>query len=52
MGSTVSENALWNYPEPLEGTVDSRGYVAFYWNKMDGWFEEEEEAFGHARDPY
>ena len=32
--------------------MDSREYVAFYWNKMDGWFEEEEEVFGHARDPY
>mgnify|MGYP001244950773 CR=1 FL=1 len=52
MESIFSENALWNYSERIEGTVDTREYVAFYWNKMDGWFEEEEEVFGHARDPY
>jgi uncharacterized protein (DUF427 family) len=28
------------------------GYVAFFWQKMDHWFEEEEEVFVHARDPY
>ena len=43
---------MWSYPEPLEGTVDTRGYVSFYWNKMDAWFEEGEEAFVHAKDPY
>lgn len=32
--------------------MDVRGYVAFYWDKMDAWYEEEEEVFVHARDPY
>jgi uncharacterized protein (DUF427 family) len=26
--------------------------VAFYWNKMDAWYEEDQQVFGHARDPY
>jgi len=43
---------VWSYPEPLEGAIDIRGYVAFYWNRVDGWFEEDEEVFGHAKDPY
>ena len=46
------ENVLWNYPEPLEGCVDVRDYVAFYWNKVDAWFEEDEEVLTHAKDPY
>jgi hypothetical protein len=29
----------------------SRVHVAFYWNEMDAWYEEEERAFAHARDP-
>jgi uncharacterized protein (DUF427 family) len=29
-----------------------KGYAAFYWNKMDAWYEEDEQVFGHARDPY
>lgn len=52
MGSIISENAIWNYPEPLKGTVDTSGFVAFYWDKMDSWFEEDEEVFVHARNPY
>ena len=28
------------------------GVRAFYWNKVDNWFEEDEEVFVHARDPY
>ncbi len=32
--------------------VDTRDYVAFYWNKMDAWYEEDEEVFVHAKDPY
>ncbi len=27
-------------------------HVAFYWDRMDAWFEEDEEVFVHARDPY
>lgn len=28
------------------------GHVAPAWNAMDAWYEEEEQIFGHARDPY
>lgn len=28
------------------------GYVALQWNAFDHWFEEDEEVFVHARDPY
>lgn len=28
------------------------GYYAFVWHTMDHWFEEDEEVFVHARDPY
>lgn len=28
------------------------GYITFQWRTMDHWFEEEEEVFVHARDPY
>jgi len=47
-----AENAVWGYPEPLPQAPDLTGYMAFYWNKMGAWFEEDEQVFGHARDPY
>ena len=31
---------------------DLTGYVSFDWAAMDQWFEEDEEVYTHARDPY
>ena len=45
------ENALWGYPSPLPSVAEIAGYRAFYWRKMDHWYEEDEEVFVHARDP-
>jgi uncharacterized protein (DUF427 family) len=52
VGDRVSENAVWGYPEPRDSAPPIAGYVAFYWNRMDHWFEEDEEVYVHPRDPY
>ena len=52
VGDNVAENAAWSYPEPIEGAPSLAGHLAFYWEKLDEWFEEDEQVFGHARDPY
>src|SRR3954468_9307521 len=52
VGDRVAENAVWNYPEPLDAPPPLEGYVALYWSKMDEWLEEDEPAIVHARDPY
>jgi len=58
VGGKVSEDAAWHYPQPhataagLTTAPDLRGYVAFNWNSMDGWYEEGEEVFVHPHDPY
>lgn len=42
----------------LDGLADALwwvaddGLVSFYWNRIDHWYEEDEEVFGHPRDPY
>ncbi len=51
-GGKTAENALWGYPEPLDSAPWLEGYVAPYWDRMDAWYEEAEELFGHLRDPY
>jgi len=48
----TAEEAAWSYADILSNDLDLRGYVAFNWPKMDHWLEEEEEVFGHPRDPY
>ena len=52
VGDEVSENAAWGYPEPIDSCPPIAGYLAFYWRKMDHWYEEAEEVYVHPRDPY
>jgi uncharacterized protein (DUF427 family) len=53
VGETELENAAWYYPEPLpDAPPQLRGLIAFYFDRMDRWLEEDEEIVGHPRDPY
>jgi uncharacterized protein (DUF427 family) len=52
VGDRVAENAVWTYPAPIEGAPPIEGLVAFYWHSLDHWYEEDEEVFVHARDPF
>ena len=52
VGDRSSENAVWGYPEPFAEVAAIEDYVAFYWDRVDHWFEEDDEIFVHARDPY
>ena len=45
------ENAVWSYEQPLDPAAPLTEFIAFYWDKIDHWFEEDEEVFGHPRDP-
>jgi uncharacterized protein (DUF427 family) len=51
-GVTLVEDAGWRYLEPVKGCPPIADYMAFYWNKMNHWYEEDEEVFVHARDPF
>ena len=52
VGGCTAENAAWAYLDPLEEAPPLAGHIAFYWHAMDEWFEEDEPAIVHARDPY
>jgi uncharacterized protein (DUF427 family) len=52
VGDRVAENVAWSYPDPIEDAPPLAGHLAFYWDRMDEWFEEDEPAIVHARDPY
>jgi uncharacterized protein (DUF427 family) len=41
IGDRVAENAAWSFPNPPAGGLAVAGYVAFYWNKLDPWYEED-----------
>jgi uncharacterized protein (DUF427 family) len=52
VGDRVAQDAVWRYPEPIESCPDIADHVALYWNAMDSWWEEDDQVFKHARDPY
>jgi uncharacterized protein (DUF427 family) len=53
VGDRVEENVAWYYPVPVDGAPDGlAGLVAFYFDRIDTWLEEDEEIVVHPRDPY
>jgi uncharacterized protein (DUF427 family) len=42
----------WSYVQPSGELAPLDGHIAFYWNAVDAWYEEDEEVFVHPRDPY
>jgi uncharacterized protein (DUF427 family) len=51
-GGKLAENKVWGYPELINDCPDILDHVAFYWDAVDHWYEEDEEVFVHPRDPY
>ncbi|MEV0409116.1 DUF427 domain-containing protein [Actinoallomurus sp. NPDC050550] len=49
-GGRTAENAVWGYPDPIAPWLE--GFVAFYWDAMDAWYEEDEQVVAHPHDPY
>ena len=52
VGDRIAEDAAWSYFQPLPDGPRVQGYVAFYWDLMNAWYEEEQRVYAHARDPY
>jgi uncharacterized protein (DUF427 family) len=51
-GARSAADAVWAYLDPLPESGWLRGYAALYWQRVDAWFDEEEEVAGGLRDPY
>ena len=52
VGDRRAANAVWSYPEEHPDALDLSAYAAFYWNRVDEWYEEDEPVSVHPRDPY
>ena len=52
LGDRTAPDAVWAYEDPITEVSDIKGHLAFYWGRVDAWFEEDDEVFGHPRDPY
>ncbi len=52
IGNKVADNAAFTFRNPPDNDPKLEDYVALQWNEMDAWFEEDDEVFVYARDPY
>lgn len=52
IGNLKTERVAWTYLHPPTPLAPLQGYISFDWDRMGAWYEEEEEIFVHARDPY
>lgn len=52
VGERFEQDAIWGYQSPVEQAAGLADHVAFYWDRFDHWYEEDEEVFVHARDPH
>ena len=52
VGDRIAENAAFAFGNPPGNGPNFENFIAFAWNKMDAWFEEDEEVLYYARDPY
>lgn len=52
VGDVVREDAVWGYPQPVDGAPSLVGYRAISWDAVDEWYEEAERIHVHPRDPY
>ena len=53
VGDHVVKDGAWYYPDPLPDAPPLlAGLIAFYFDRVDRWLEEDEEIGVHPRDPY
>jgi class 3 adenylate cyclase/uncharacterized protein (DUF427 family) len=49
-GNQVAENAVWSYENPLEDAQEIKSYLAFTWNAMEAWHEDEKQVLEQTQD--
>jgi uncharacterized protein (DUF427 family) len=52
VGDRTAPDAAWVFEEPVPEASFLRDHVTFEWGAIDEWFTEDEQLFGHPRDPY
>ena len=52
VGDRFIADAAWRFGELVPEAREIADHVAFYWDRLDHWYEEDDAVFVHARDPY
>ncbi|MBI3994207.1 MAG: DUF427 domain-containing protein [Candidatus Lambdaproteobacteria bacterium] len=51
-GGRTAPDAVWAYDHPQPAAQALAGHVAFRWDAMEAWYEEDQQVYLHPRDPY
>lgn len=49
VGDKKAENLVWSYEEPFPEVEKIAGYLGFYWEKMDAWYEDDVQVFEQSK---
>jgi len=52
VGDRSASDAAWAHADPPRGAEALADLIAFRWDLLDAWYEEDDEVFVHPRDPY
>jgi uncharacterized protein (DUF427 family) len=52
MLATGGSSVGWRLTAPLPQAAELADHIAFYWDRLDHWYEEDDEVFVHPRDPH
>lgn len=52
VGDRVAKQVAWSYPHPEHEWAALRDHIAFDAERMDAWYEEDDEVFAHPLSPY
>jgi len=48
----TEQDAAWTFEHPPQEVEALEGHIGFEWDRLDHWFEEDDEVFVHPRSPY
>ena len=52
VGDRLAEKAARSHPDPSPDRAALQDHIAFYWDRMDAWYEEDDEVFTGPLNPY
>ena len=50
VGSELADNIVWGYEQPYKEAEEIEGYIAFYWDKMEAWYEDDVQVFAQSNE--
>lgn len=52
VGDRLVEDAIWTYRDPLPEAAWLKGLAGFYFDRLDTWYQDDDEVFASPRDPF